>query len=852
VSDDKAQKLLQGGIKAARSGQKDLARKAFTQVLKLEPNNEAAWLGMATVSDDAKDKLKILKRILEINPANEQAKEALRRLGVEPERLTGKVAPEPEPIPESPTIDDDIPLPPLPGMDDDIPLPPLPGMDDDIPLPPIPGSDDDIPLPPLFGEKKGTQSAASDWGIEEDIPLPPLEPASDAPASGGLTSLRRLADSTVQPTPEVIEDEMPEIRVQVKSSEEVFAQLPPPPTQGQDGFPVPPLEVLERVKQEALRDTQAYLEEMLQQYADVTWEKKKRGRAGESEYAVYLLQVAAGVFVFLLIVGAAVSYGIYQSATAQRFLFGPSDTPMPTATFTPTHTPGPTNTPSQTPSIEPSSSPELDPRVTPGNPDQYFPPAATPIYFVAAENFGAATAVYLTNLGQPDEALQALLAEVDAVASFEFTPTYYLVIYYLSQGDVETAQQLIDDWLEVNQAEGAEEISAQPFLPYVDAAQARIYIYQAQQAITEGRGAGDLLDNAETLLTDIINEEEDGTGDVGFVDAYLLLAERHRLAGQFDSAIEVLTDAIQDKGFHNNTEVRMARARIYREQGRYPEALQELHDILVINPFLETALIEQIEVALESNQAGLAVLYSQQYLLYYPGSAQGFYLLGQARHAENKADLAINAYSRALGGLPTDPYYLAALQARTDLYLEQGEFNRAQEDLSTALDLSGDDPNIRLQRMNAAFVSGDFDTALEDAEVLLASGGVSDAQVLLLQGRILVDREEYRDGLAALQQATQRGLPAEQRSLADEYLARANLGTNNLNAALDAINAAIEAEDTGTRRYIRAQINQGRGDLAAALNDYEYVLTWGQIFPYPFLTEAQARYDEVLERLGRR
>lgn len=848
MSDDKAQKLLQGGIKAARSGQKDLARKAFTQVLKLEPNNEAAWLGMATVSDDAKDKLKILKRILDINPDNTQAREALRRLGIEPERLTGEAVthePEPtveEPLPEPPMADDDIPMPPLIGGDDDIPMPPLMGDDDDIPMPPLAGDDDDIPMPPLMGG-------------DDDIPMPPLAIADDAPASSGLTSLRRLGsqeDDVPESDIDTFDDDLPEIQIELKASEEIFAQLPPPPAQGQGGLPLPPHDVLERISQQALRDTQAYLEESLKEYENVIWEKKAKGRAGESEYMVFVLQVSAAVFVFLLIVGGLTGVAIFRSATAQRFLFGPSDTPTATSTFTPTHTPGPTNTPSQTPSIQPSASPELDISVTPGNPDQYFPPDATEMYFVSVDNFGVATAVAFSNRGLSDEALQALLDERDAVASFEFTPTYYLIIYHLEQGDVETAQQLVDDWLAENQAEGAEELEAIPYLPYVDAAFARIDIYQAQQAVAEGRGADNFLSSAEERLTDILNVEEDGTGDVGFIDAYLLMAERFRLAGQYDEALDVLTDAIQNRGFYGNTEVRLARAKIFREQERYPETLQELYNILVLDPFLETALLEQIEVALESGQAGLGVLYSQQYLLYYPGSVRGYYLLGQAREAENKNDLAINAYSRAVLGPEDDPFYLPALQARTDLYIAQRDFNLVQADLSIALDLSDDDPNIRLQRMNAAFVAGDIETALADAEALLESGGVNDAAILLLQGRILVEREEYRDGLNALQQATQRGLPAEDRSLANEYLARANLGLNSLNAALTAINEAIEAEETGTRRYIRAQINQGRRDWAAALNDYEFVLTWGQVYPYPFIEEAQARYDEVLEQLGRR
>ena len=101
-----AQKLVQGGIKAVRNGDHDLARKAFTQALKLDPNNEAAWLGMATITDGNTDKLRILNRVLEINPDNTRAQEAIRRLGgdasIDPPEP--EAAPIEDPLPEASSI----------------------------------------------------------------------------------------------------------------------------------------------------------------------------------------------------------------------------------------------------------------------------------------------------------------------------------------------------------------------------------------------------------------------------------------------------------------------------------------------------------------------------------------------------------------------------------------------------------------------------------------------------------------------------------------------------------------------------------------------------------------------------
>ncbi|GEM_PF-2459756 len=65
--------LLHGGVAAAKSGDKGLARTLFLKVTSFEPKNETAWLWMASISEQAQERLDYLHRVLTINPANERA-----------------------------------------------------------------------------------------------------------------------------------------------------------------------------------------------------------------------------------------------------------------------------------------------------------------------------------------------------------------------------------------------------------------------------------------------------------------------------------------------------------------------------------------------------------------------------------------------------------------------------------------------------------------------------------------------------------------------------------------------------------------------------------------------------------
>jgi hypothetical protein len=70
-------------MEAARRGDKIAARRLLQQVLTSDRNNELALMWMASVVDTLTERRAYLERAVQINPHNERAREALRRLGVE-------------------------------------------------------------------------------------------------------------------------------------------------------------------------------------------------------------------------------------------------------------------------------------------------------------------------------------------------------------------------------------------------------------------------------------------------------------------------------------------------------------------------------------------------------------------------------------------------------------------------------------------------------------------------------------------------------------------------------------------------------------------------------------------------
>lgn len=74
------EELLQLAIGAAQAGNKESARVMFRQVLNEDSRNERALMWMAKLAKTKAERRQWLTRVLQVNPLQKSAKDALRRM----------------------------------------------------------------------------------------------------------------------------------------------------------------------------------------------------------------------------------------------------------------------------------------------------------------------------------------------------------------------------------------------------------------------------------------------------------------------------------------------------------------------------------------------------------------------------------------------------------------------------------------------------------------------------------------------------------------------------------------------------------------------------------------------------
>lgn len=71
---------LHEAVRLAQAGNKDEARQMLRQIIQTDPNNEMAWLWLASVAAERGEYQHALQEVLRINPANQQARDLMAQL----------------------------------------------------------------------------------------------------------------------------------------------------------------------------------------------------------------------------------------------------------------------------------------------------------------------------------------------------------------------------------------------------------------------------------------------------------------------------------------------------------------------------------------------------------------------------------------------------------------------------------------------------------------------------------------------------------------------------------------------------------------------------------------------------
>lgn len=720
MASEMARELRQQGITAAKSGNKEEARQLLQQSIRLEPNNEAAWLWLASVARDAEERRFCLEKLLEINPHNETALKALGSLPA-----------------------------------------------------------DNSPIKRIGNETAKAQTSEFSAPVRQ-----PSDAAQQAP-------------SVPAPTPEKIAEAQRQIERIITEST----------------IPLP---------------------------NDVNYTRKTKRRAGESDivvYRFYLGAAAAGVFA-LFIVFFIILVSTNDDVAEIVLGASPTITQTPTATWTPT----PGFTP--TPSLEPNPSYTPSPAVPTEIPfaDIHNPPRPTAIYPQLQDRamLEAVAAVYQGNVTSALSTLDAA-RELSEETLFDAVPYYYQAIALIQRGENNRALTILQDGQTRRDEEASTSREAQAIL---DAGFVQVYDALARQATTNG-------DNARaTQYNELMLEHAESAinGNPRIAAPYLISARYLHARNNNNEALRVLNQGLNEPSLRGNVDLFLTKAQIYADDNDYGDADYQAYLALYVDPANEPAHLLRIELAMAQDRPAQAVIFAQEYLMFYPGSRLGFQLLGDAHYAEGSYELAIFAYSRGLTAPDQSQATVDLYVGRGQAYMAQRQYHAAQEDFTAALEIQNA-PAIQALRMEAAYHAGDYETVIADGEALTSAAGVTQWRVALFAGRALIDSEaeaatNLDQALVRLQAAT-TGAPVSERAIAYEYIALAHLRLGEIGAAREAINTALNAGDSAHRRYINGLILEEEGETAAAIRNYQWALTLSEIVPYSGDVDIEERLAQL-------
>lgn len=606
--------------------------------------------------------------------------------------------------------------------------------------------------------------------------------------------------------------------------------------------------------------------------ADTSWTRKRRGRYAEGGAARLRQAMIAAALVMLvvLVAGGLIviqATGVLEGEGQQISLLNtrvPSLTPRPT--FTPTlGGPAPTEFPASM-AVPPTTIPRDLVRGDPyalAEPTEIYPRVNASVARLVEE----AVAHYW--VGDYQTALAMLQEERERSEPHCYAAlVYYEALSLAAMQDYQKANALLEWAQNYEPQRGFASCRGEPILL---AGLAEIRYLQ------DNRSAA-ALDLATQALAQ----------DSRLIPAVLTKARVELARGDRAAARGTVMPALVSRPSDLNLLVIAAEIEI--ADGQPASALEHVGRALTIDPALLPALKLQAEAYLRlaaqsqpgdrrTQYYGLGVRSAQALLLYYPGEPAGYLFLAEARLGEGNVDMAETALIRILDNAPGLPESAEAIIKRA--YALHGELCYTSGRLGDAYGDFEKAATIGSGAVDAAIVERLVTIALREGDLSAAQGWLSqllaldpsNRQYRLWQAQMFVETCslypdqlscDYSGTLALLSDEFIAELPQEaQRADAYAYRAQAQYhqvmqrgaaagqGRLALQLALNDNTQALLVRDDAVDQYIRALILEALDEPVRALESYQWVSYWGDLYRYPFHDKSyEQRVAAVAERVA--
>ncbi len=275
----------------------------------------------------------------------------------------------------------------------------------------------------------------------------------------------------------------------------------------------------------------------------------------------------------------------------------------------------------------------------------------------------------LARLGQPDNAEKVLLEAVDT-DTHNIKTRLVLYNFYANTGKPEKAEQVLLQSIQTNPNNSD--------------------LYILLGIFYFNRKA---LDQAEQTLHQAIEIDPNN------IKPYLVAAELQVAAGQTDKALAIYEQAlaIQPK----NLRLRLIIARFYLKNNQLTQAEECIQNILKEQPAYLPALTLKGELLFIKQEYDAAIRLFDQLIQKEPGSDRIHLLMAQAHHLKGDNTAAIDAVHKALAIQPNN---INAKLLLSDIYLKEGQFDKAQKINMEIFSMLHQDPAVRIILGNTADV----------------------------------------------------------------------------------------------------------------------------------------------------